>query len=182
MSFITTKFHEILLSGFRGVAGLTDRLTNRQVKNIIPSATRCGDKNGYNYIGYVYESVTALNWFMTYQSVAALDTSILERSMVTTPMTLTLEEKKLVSFLIVSSRSRSAISSCFRENSNLQTDKTLHINNKNIAHQPQNHCTSTTKPLNINPQNHRTSNTKPLHINSQNHRTSNTKTFAYQPQ
>ena len=102
--------------------------------------------------------------------------------MVTTPMTLTLEEKKLVSFLIVSSRSRSAISSCFRENSNLQTEKKLPINNKNIAHQPQNHCTSTTKPLHINPQNHQTSNTKPLHINSQNHRTSNTKTFAYQPQ
>ena len=55
MSFITTKFHEILLNGFRGVAltrktGLTDWLTDWQtdwrVKNIIPSATSCvGYKN-----------------------------------------------------------------------------------------------------------------------------------------
>ena len=58
MSFITTKFHEILLSGFRGVAltrktGLTDWLTNwltdGQVKNIIPFATRC---MGYKKIFY----------------------------------------------------------------------------------------------------------------------------------
>ena len=50
MSFITTQFHQILFSGFRWVAltrktGLTDWvtdwLTNRRVKNIIPSATRC---------------------------------------------------------------------------------------------------------------------------------------------
>ena len=55
MSFITTKFNEILLSGFRGVVltrktGLTDWLTDAdgQVKNIIPSATRCvGYKNDY---------------------------------------------------------------------------------------------------------------------------------------
>ena len=55
MSFISTKFHEILLSGFRGVAltrktGLTDWLTDwlidGRVKNIIPSATRCV---GYKY-------------------------------------------------------------------------------------------------------------------------------------
>ena len=50
MSFITTKFQEILLSGFRGVVltrktGLTDWLTDGRVKNIIPSATRCV---GYN--------------------------------------------------------------------------------------------------------------------------------------
>ena len=46
MSFITTKFHKILLRGFRGVA-LTRKtgLTDGQVKNIIPSATRCV---GYN--------------------------------------------------------------------------------------------------------------------------------------
>ena len=52
MSFITTKFHEILSSGFRGVAltrktELTDLLTDGRVKNIIPSATRCV---GYKYI------------------------------------------------------------------------------------------------------------------------------------
>ena len=46
MFFITTKFHDILLSGFRGVAltrktGLMDGLTAGRVKNIIPSATRC---------------------------------------------------------------------------------------------------------------------------------------------
>ena len=46
MSFISTKFHEILLSGFRGVAltrktGLMDWLTDGRVKNIIPSPTRC---------------------------------------------------------------------------------------------------------------------------------------------
>ena len=46
MSFITTKFHEIRLSSFRGVGltrktGLTDWLTDGRVKNIIPSATRC---------------------------------------------------------------------------------------------------------------------------------------------
>ena len=43
MSFITTKFDEILLSGFRGVAltknthqkALTDRETNGLVKNFI---------------------------------------------------------------------------------------------------------------------------------------------------
>ena len=50
MSFITTKFHEILLSSFTGVAltrktGLTDWLTVGRVKNLIPSATRCV---GYN--------------------------------------------------------------------------------------------------------------------------------------
>ena len=44
--FITTKFHEILLSCFGGVAltrktGLTDWLTDERVKNIIPSATCC---------------------------------------------------------------------------------------------------------------------------------------------
>ena len=53
MSFITTKFHEILLSGFRGAAltrktgltdWLTDWLTDGRVKNI-PFATRCV---GYN--------------------------------------------------------------------------------------------------------------------------------------
>ena len=47
MSSITLKFHEILLSGFRGVA-LTkkqDWLTDERVKNIIPSATHCV---GYN--------------------------------------------------------------------------------------------------------------------------------------
>ena len=48
MSFLTAKFHKILLCGFRGVA-LTrktgDLLTDRQVKNI-PSATSCvGYKN-----------------------------------------------------------------------------------------------------------------------------------------
>ena len=50
MSFITAKFHETLLSSFRGVVltrktglmdWLTDWLTNGRVKNIIPSATRC---------------------------------------------------------------------------------------------------------------------------------------------
>ena len=49
MSFTTTKFYEILLRGFRGVALTrikgTDGLTDRQVKNIIPSATHCV---GYN--------------------------------------------------------------------------------------------------------------------------------------
>ena len=49
MSFITSKFQEIVLSGFRGVVltrktGLTDWLadwlTEGRVKNIIPSATR----------------------------------------------------------------------------------------------------------------------------------------------
>ena len=50
-SFITTKFHGILLSGFRGVAltrktGLTDLPTNGRVKNIILPATGC---MGYNY-------------------------------------------------------------------------------------------------------------------------------------
>ena len=51
MSFITTKFHKILLSSFRGVAltrktGLMDWLTDGRVKNIISSATRCvGYKN-----------------------------------------------------------------------------------------------------------------------------------------
>ena len=61
MSFISTKFHEILLSGFRGVAltrktgltdWLTDWLTDGRVKNIIPSATRC--------VGYNYRAITAL--------------------------------------------------------------------------------------------------------------------------
>ena len=51
MSFITTTFHKIMLSGFRGVAltrktGLMDWLTEGRVKNIISSATRCvGYKN-----------------------------------------------------------------------------------------------------------------------------------------
>ena len=51
MSFITTKFHEILLSCFGGVAlkrktGLTDRLADEQVNNIILSTTRSeGFKN-----------------------------------------------------------------------------------------------------------------------------------------
>ena len=40
MSFITIKFHEILLSGFRG-----DARTDWRVKHIIPSANRCV---GYN--------------------------------------------------------------------------------------------------------------------------------------
>ena len=42
MSFTTTKFHEILLSCFRGVV-LTRKtgLTDRQVKTIIPSTTSC---------------------------------------------------------------------------------------------------------------------------------------------
>ena len=49
MSFITTKFQEILLSGLRGVGltkNKTDGLMDRWVKNIIPSATR--------YVGYEY--------------------------------------------------------------------------------------------------------------------------------
>ena len=49
MSFITTKFHEILLSAVlkelrwqkNRTDWLTDRLTDVRVKNIIPSATRC---------------------------------------------------------------------------------------------------------------------------------------------
>ena len=49
MSLITTKFHEILLSGFRGVAltkkNRIDGLTDGRVKNIIPYATGC---MGYN--------------------------------------------------------------------------------------------------------------------------------------
>ena len=44
-----TWLREILFSGFRGVAmtrtGLTDRQTNRWVKNIIPSATCMGYNN-----------------------------------------------------------------------------------------------------------------------------------------
>ena len=44
MSFITTKFNEFLLSGFRGVEltkkKRTDGLTEGWVKNIIPSASR----------------------------------------------------------------------------------------------------------------------------------------------
>ena len=51
MSFISTKFHEILLSVSDELRlqekqeGLTDWLTDGRVKNIIPSATRCV---GYN--------------------------------------------------------------------------------------------------------------------------------------
>ena len=57
MYFITTKSHEILVSGFRVVAlaknrtngltdGRTDCLSDGWIKNIIPSATRCvGYKN-----------------------------------------------------------------------------------------------------------------------------------------
>ena len=45
MSFITTKFHEIMLSGFQrscaNKKNRTDGLTDERVKNIIPSATRC---------------------------------------------------------------------------------------------------------------------------------------------
>ena len=55
MSFVTTKFHEIMLSGFRGVA-LTkkknqgkDGLTDKQVKNIngIPSTNCCMEYNKF---------------------------------------------------------------------------------------------------------------------------------------
>ena len=56
MSLITTKFHEILLSSFRGVA-LTKKkpgLTDGQVKNIIPSATCCV---GYKESYYTYQKV-----------------------------------------------------------------------------------------------------------------------------
>ena len=41
MSFLTTTFHEILLSSFRGETGLPDWLTDRLTKNIIASTTRC---------------------------------------------------------------------------------------------------------------------------------------------
>ena len=48
MSFITKKLHEILLSGFRGVAmtrktGLTDWLTDGRVKKLYPG---CGKRTG----------------------------------------------------------------------------------------------------------------------------------------
>ena len=52
MSFTTTKFYDIMLSGFRGVAltrkqdCLTDWLTDVRFKNIIPSVTPCV---GFNY-------------------------------------------------------------------------------------------------------------------------------------
>ena len=57
MSFITTKFQEILLSGFRGVV-LTRKtgLTDWRVKNIIPSATCC---EGYNYLYRPYALIHA---------------------------------------------------------------------------------------------------------------------------
>ena len=65
MSFITTKFHQILLSGFEGVAltrktGLTDSLTNGGVKNIIPFATRCV---GYNIAHLLLLYVKFNNFF-----------------------------------------------------------------------------------------------------------------------
>ena len=51
MFFITTKFHGILLSGFRGVAltkkNRTDGLTDG-TKTLYPSATRCVGYNNDN--------------------------------------------------------------------------------------------------------------------------------------
>lgn len=45
MSFIATKFHEILSNGFRGVAlpkkNRTNGRTDGKVKKIIPYKTRC---------------------------------------------------------------------------------------------------------------------------------------------
>ena len=71
MSFIDTKFQEIMLSGFRGVAltrktELKDRLTDwltetetdGRVKNIIPSATRC---MGYKYQTLMCADLNLLN-------------------------------------------------------------------------------------------------------------------------
>ena len=51
MSLITTKFHEILLRGFRRVALTKKGLMDGQVQNIIPFATHCV---GYNKVIHIY--------------------------------------------------------------------------------------------------------------------------------
>ena len=49
MSLLSTKFHEILLCGFRGVAMKRTGLTDGQVKNIIHDTIDCmGYNNIYN--------------------------------------------------------------------------------------------------------------------------------------
>ena len=57
MSFITTKFHETLLSGFRGVAltrktGLTDRLTDRRTGH--KHYTLLTSLRGYKYLFFKF--------------------------------------------------------------------------------------------------------------------------------
>ena len=68
-----SKFHKILLSAFRGIVltkkGLidwrTDRLTDRRVKNIIPSSTRCV---GYNY--HKISLINVFNWLKLFNCVS----------------------------------------------------------------------------------------------------------------